>query len=218
MSKGIVYILTNPSMPEWVKIGYSEKECISDRIKSLNASTAIPLSFRVYATLETEDAKEVEQSIHRIIDAVDSELRAIELSDTGKDRVREFFQISPEKAFLILKEIAKYKNEQVDMTTPTDDELIQERKAMNKRGRIKFKDIKIGIGTELIFLKDEIIKCVIVDDNNMVRYNNEIRSISNLASELLGYNANGNKYFLYDNETLWDRRIRLENEMSKSEE
>ena len=48
--KGVIYILTNPSFPEYVKIGYADD--IDARLKQLNRSECIPFAFRVYATYE----------------------------------------------------------------------------------------------------------------------------------------------------------------------
>ena len=98
MSASLVYILTNPSLQGWIKIGYTEHNDIQQRLNSLNSSTAVPLSFRVYATLHTDKPKDVEQRIHRLLDIIDPSLHSIEKLDSGKERVREFFQISPEKA------------------------------------------------------------------------------------------------------------------------
>ena len=49
-NKGVIYILTNPSFPEYVKIGYADD--IKKRLKQLNRSECIPFAFRVYATYE----------------------------------------------------------------------------------------------------------------------------------------------------------------------
>ncbi len=35
MKKGLVYILTNPSMPDWVKIGFTDNEDIHQRLKDV---------------------------------------------------------------------------------------------------------------------------------------------------------------------------------------
>ena len=45
---GVIYILTNPSFPEYVKIGYADD--IDKRLQQLNRSECIPFAFRVYAT------------------------------------------------------------------------------------------------------------------------------------------------------------------------
>lgn len=47
---GVIYILTNPSFPEYVKIGYADD--IDKRLQQLNRSECIPFAFRVYATYE----------------------------------------------------------------------------------------------------------------------------------------------------------------------
>lgn len=47
---GVIYILTNPSFPEYVKIGYADD--IDKRLQRLNRSECIPFAFRVYATYE----------------------------------------------------------------------------------------------------------------------------------------------------------------------
>lgn len=49
--KGYIYILTNPSFEEYVKIGYADN--VEKRLAQLNRSECIPFAFRVYATYET---------------------------------------------------------------------------------------------------------------------------------------------------------------------
>ncbi len=40
---GVIYIMTNPSFPEYVKIGYASD--INRRLKELNRSDSIPFAF-----------------------------------------------------------------------------------------------------------------------------------------------------------------------------
>lgn len=42
-NSGVIYILTNPSFPEYVKIGYADD--IKKRLKQLNRSECIPFAF-----------------------------------------------------------------------------------------------------------------------------------------------------------------------------
>ena len=54
--KGVIYILTNPSFPDYIKIGYAHN--IEQRLKQLNRSETIPYAFRVYAIYEVEIPRE----------------------------------------------------------------------------------------------------------------------------------------------------------------
>lgn len=49
-NKGYIYILTNPSFKEYVKIGYADN--VENRLRQLNNSECTPFAFRVYATYE----------------------------------------------------------------------------------------------------------------------------------------------------------------------
>ena len=44
----VIYILTNPSFPEYVKVGYADD--IDKRLQQLNRSECVPFAFRVFAT------------------------------------------------------------------------------------------------------------------------------------------------------------------------
>ena len=65
--KGVIYILTNPSFPEYVKIGYADD--INKRLKSLNSSSAVPFGFRAYAIYDVYHKLE-DKKIHNIIDSI----------------------------------------------------------------------------------------------------------------------------------------------------
>ena len=44
---GAIYILTNPSFPDYVKIGYADD--VFKRLKELNSNVCTPFAFRLYA-------------------------------------------------------------------------------------------------------------------------------------------------------------------------
>lgn len=102
-SKGVIYVLTNPSFPEFVKIGYADD--LQKRLKQLNRSECLPFAFRAYCTYEVEGRLK-DQEVHSLIDKLNPDLRAIETFD-GKPRVREFYNMSPEDAYGILSSIAE---------------------------------------------------------------------------------------------------------------
>ena len=72
---GVIYLLTNPSFPEYVKIGYADD--IDKRLQQLNRSECIPYAFRVYATYEVS-SRLSDLKIHSIIDKLNPNLRSIE--------------------------------------------------------------------------------------------------------------------------------------------
>lgn len=75
----------------------------------------------------------------------------------------------------------------------------------------RFSTLGVQVGAELVFIKDRHITCVVLDDINKVEYDGKAWAISTLAMQLLGVSAvNGFRHFSYEGETLWERRLRLE--------
>lgn len=91
-NQGVIYILTNPSFPQYVKIGYADN--VEPRLKQLNNSECIPFAFRIYATYEVEE-RLTDLKLHALIDQLNPNLRSIDEVD-GKKRVREFYAMPKE--------------------------------------------------------------------------------------------------------------------------
>ena len=112
---GYVYILTNPSFREdWVKIGKSSRP-VDVRSKELD-NTAVPLPFEIYATMKTSKYNEVEKMVHKMIDR---------LTDLRIRQNREFFNVPPQVALDILRDIANAIDDAV-VTLYRDNQPIQE--------------------------------------------------------------------------------------------
>lgn len=93
---GYVYILTNPSFREdWVKIGKSSRP-VDVRSKELD-NTAVPLPFEIYATMQTSKYNEAEKLVHRYIER---------FTNLRIRNNREFFNIKPEEALEIFKDVS----------------------------------------------------------------------------------------------------------------
>lgn len=124
MSIGVIYILTNPSFPEYVKIGYADD--INKRLKELNRSECVPFAFRVYAVYEVNERLR-DISIHNMIDNINPTLRAIETFD-GTKRKKEFYAMTADDAYAILETIAKISGttERLHRLTPEGHEIIDE--------------------------------------------------------------------------------------------
>lgn len=230
MAKGIVYILTNPCLDGWVKIGMTERNDIERRLQELNAPTNIPLSYRCYATYEVDNPLAVEKGIHNLIDLVDDSLHARELLQNGRMREREFFKISPETAYGIFKNIAMLRNDvgNLKLHIPTVDQLQEQELAESKirRSNNSFKLLGIPIGEEITFLYDDSISAKVYDEKNSVEFEGEIYSVTRLATKILietcGWtntqHANGWRFFTKDGITLSDLRNRIESAESEETE
>lgn len=107
MNKGYIYIMTNPSFKEYVKIGWAAN--VEQRKKELDGSTAVPFSFKIYATLAVNDkgAARSDIYVHNLIGMLRPDLRSVEKNESGKIvRQREFFQMEAEEAYELLEQIA----------------------------------------------------------------------------------------------------------------
>ncbi|MBS5863777.1 MAG: GIY-YIG nuclease family protein [Clostridium sp.] len=142
--KGVIYIFTNPSFPQYVKIGYAND--VNERLDILNSSTALPFAFRVYATYEVEHELE-DKKVHKIIDTINPELRSVE-NINGKIRKREFFQMSKEQAYTLLECIAEISGtkDKLHLIKATENDIREEQEANEIRemelNRHHFKDIE----------------------------------------------------------------------------
>ena len=168
----IIYILTNQSMPDTIKIGITDN--LERRIKELD-NTSLPLPFECYYAVEVEDASKIEKKIHEGLD--DARIR---------DN-REFFNTTPEQAKSIL-EIAEIMGGK-DVTPKGDIvETAQDKQALEKsrkiRKRFNFEMINIQPGTILNFVKDTTITCEVHDDRK-VKFRDKITSLSDAADIVL---------------------------------
>jgi len=218
MAKGIVYILTNPSLDGWVKIGMSTRNNIEDRLTELNRPANIPLSYRAYAIYEVERPQEVEKHIHNLFDIIDENLHARETLSSGRIREREFFRISPERAFAVFKVVSQLRKDEncLKLIEPSAEQLEEEQLAEQtvRRPSFKFSMLQIPVGTELRFLYDESCVCKTLDANNKIEYEGSDYTLSGLARKLLiekqGWRDDasvaGPRYFTYQGNTLADLR------------
>ena len=218
MADGYVYILTNPCLDGWVKIGMTERDDIEIRLNELNAHANLPLSYRCYALYKVNDPKFVEKYVHCLIDRINPTLHAREQLQNGRIREREFFKMSPEAAYGILHDIAMLRSDidnlQIRPPTPEEAEEEEIAESRNRRANNSFRLLNITIGTEISFLFDDTVTATVVNGKNKVKYLGEEFSVSGLARKLLiahrewsaASKVNGWKYFTKDGITLSDLR------------
>lgn len=199
-----VYVLINEAMPGYVKIGLTNGS-LEERIRSLD-TTSVPLPFECFYAARVSDCRKVEKLLH---DAF------------GDHRVRsnrEFFEVSPERV------VSAIKLAEIENVTPGRDfvESVEDQKALNqarsKRAMFNFGMVGIPVGSEITFVDNENIKARVISlsGQQTIEFNGEATSPSAAAKQILGYASNvaGTIYWMYEGETLDERRRRLESQES----
>lgn len=212
---GYIYVLTNTSFPEYVKIGYADN--VDERVAQLNRSECTPFAFKKYAVLGVT-SRLADKNVHKLIDKFKPELRAKE-NVNGKMRIREFFAMSAKEAVEILDMIGSIYGETPQIFVQTAEEKreqeIAEKTAVASERRSPFSFYKCGIqnGAVVGYIYDSNITCTVVGDREVL-YNGEKTSLSSLAKKLLKskFGVQGTRYFTYNGEVLSALRKRLEDE------
>lgn len=93
MSKGYVYILSNPAMPGIVKVGRTsgDPECRAVQLQS----TGVPLPFNVEFSVLSPDCISLEALAHEV------------MSESRVNGSREFFYLSPSDASKLINDLHK---------------------------------------------------------------------------------------------------------------
>lgn len=181
-------------------------------------NTAVPLPFEIFATLKTIKYNEVEKLVHKTIDR---------LTDLRIRQNREFFNVAPQMALEIFRDIAlaiddaeiiEYKdNKPVILQKHEGKESVSEPSLCKsyKRPRFKFSMVGIKIGDFIRF--DPIGIMVKVASDNSVEYENRIYKLSPFVGTFLPENKKtpsnayqGAKYFSYRGKVLDDLRTEID--------
>lgn len=192
--QGIVYVLTNRAMPDYVKVGRtagnSSKDVV-DRMKQLD-NTSVPLPFDCEYAAVVDNFVAVERTL----------LTAFE---DRRVRNREFLQeVAPHRIKAILKLV-----EIVDVTPMGETGTLLE---ADKSPASKFRFSLAGVpfGATLQWADDPQITCLVEDDTRVL-YEGKRATISGIARELKGWSAaQGSRYWMYAGKTLQEWREQIE--------
>jgi hypothetical protein len=195
-TQGYIYILTNPSFPQFVKIGYADD--VEKRLQQLNRSECIPFSFRLYAYYKVS-ARLTDMKLHALIDKLNPNLRSIEYLQ-GKKRVREFYAMSAQDAFNILETIAEINNlrENLVLVEPSNTDIENENAADEIRTKRSVTQLPrmdwlleqglVHIGDRIHVINHPEEVAIIVDENN-VEYQGAIMSFLKYGCTVTGWKA-----------------------------
>jgi len=193
---GKVYILTNRWMPDVIKIGKTDRT-VAERIKEISQLSA-PKGWVEHFTIESEKYGDIEKHMHQVF------------KDKRLWTDREYFEVEKERAAIILKSTMDLCGGSIatqEDVNEEDDSQIQPRK------RVLPLTEYAPEGSELVFTRDDTIKCTIIDRRRVLYDGKEYSSLSNLAGELvvekLNYkhpNVAGTDYFMYNGKILSEIR------------
>jgi len=90
-----VYILSNPSMPGLLKIGYTDRDSPEERVKEISSGTGVPEPFKLEYAFNCYDGKNLEYEVHS------------RLMDKRYTRNKEFFDVELSEAQDIIINLGK---------------------------------------------------------------------------------------------------------------
>lgn len=192
MALQVVYVLTNPAMPGFVKIGKTLIEDVNQRLGQLY-TTGVPFPFELAFACKVPNADEVERALHRAF------------APNRANPRREFFNIEPDQAIAILKllhvEDATAEIERMPTAIPAE-EVEAGKQYRARRPNLNFKEMGISVGSVLHFTESDAT--VMVSSERKVRMGDEELSLTAATRELLGldYSVAPGPYWTYDGKSL----------------
>ena len=198
-----VYILTNESMPGYVKIGMTERS-VTSRILDLD-TTGVPLPFQCYYAARVADHRKVEQALH------------VAFGDSRVRKSREFCAVDPFRVKAVLELLAEEDVTPREEVVADQDDAQALEKALSRGRRFSFASAGVPVGAVLTLSRGEGITCTVKTDSTVEYLGNEM-SVSKaalLGLQKCGYKwtaVSGTEYWLYNGETLVS--LRNDREMS----
>lgn len=202
-----IYVLTNPTMPNLVKIGRTTD--LASRLRSLSSATGVPVPFECFFVCEVSDSLKVEKALHEAF------------GDHRINEKREFFRINPNRAVAILELVAINNVTLPAAVADTPEELEALHREQVRREVFRFRLADVPVGAVITFSKDSSVTATVVDDKR-IDFEGNVTSTSAAAQIILnrmGWNwsaAQGPLYWDYEGESLSERRIRIEDENLES--
>ena len=204
--EGIIYILTNRAMPDYIKIGFTARVDIKARLKELY-STGVPFPYELHYAVKVTDAKNTETMLHQIF------------SVHRENMDREFFRMDPERAMLALKLTGGVviTLEDSEIYEKEEIEIIEKSRPVTAPD-FRFSMLGVEEGEELIFSRDENIVCTVINGTK-VNFEGQEYSLSGLAAKLLGKEnsrgVQGPRFWFYKEKLLTELRNEKEREISE---
>ncbi|MCP1201857.1 GIY-YIG nuclease family protein [Acetobacter oryzoeni] len=199
---GYVYVLTNPVMPDLIKIGIARD--VAARMRSLYQS-GVPVPFECFYAKHVASCRQVEAALHKAFDP------------HRVNKSREFFRLDPECARAILDVMP---GEELDLSEDAGAQDENDVAALNREQRraeqFNFGMVHIPPGAVLTWVRDPAMTCT-VHNNKSVEFEGKIVSLSDAARILFARAGSkqrafrGPLYWQYKGKTLQELRMEQEN-------
>lgn len=173
MQLQVVYVLTNPAMPNLVKIGKTELQDVATRLAQLY-TTGVPFPFDLAYACKVPNAGEVERALHRAF------------APNRVNPKREYFSIEADQAIAILKllHVEDATSEISAMASTIPDEEVQAANQYKaRRPNLNFVEMGIPVGAVLNFSESDATVTVVSD--RKVYLNGEQLSLTAATRQLL---------------------------------
>ena len=207
---GVVYVLENEAFAvPVVKIGKTAQRDWVDRIKQLN--TAVPLPFICAKASRVDDMRRVETFLHQTFHPAKRQWRG------------EFYEVD---AWRVAQVLELFQVEDVTNLAPApdiaDERAIDESvKVRERKDNFNFEMLDIPVGAELAFVQDDTITCKVIQQKPpRVELDGEPTWLSAAAKKVKQskWGLQGARYWMYEDETLKERRDRMEREAEEDTE
>jgi hypothetical protein len=194
MQLQVVYVLTNPAMPNMIKIGKTELQDVNLRLAQLY-TTGVPFPFDLAYACKVPNATEVERALHKAF------------APNRINPKREYFSIEADQAIAILKllHVEDATSEIVAMASTIPEEEVQAANQYKaRRPNLNFVEMGIPAGSVLNFSEGDAT--VIVASDRKVHLNGKQLSLTAATRQLLqlDYSVAPAPYWTFDGKSLLD--------------
>lgn len=194
----IVYVLTNPAMPDLIKIGKTTRDDLGARMKELY-TTGVPLPFDCAIAVEVEDnGDELEKALHAAF------------APQRKNRSREFFAVESSQVKALLKIWPNAKDVTPEIERDLEKDLSAEekedvRKFKRRRPNLNFRVMGIPDGSELVSTNGADEKAVVRGERK-VSFRGEEMSLTKATNMVfeLDYSVNPCPHWTFEGRNLSD--------------
>ena len=156
----IVYVLTNPAMPDLIKIGKTSRDDLQSRMRELY-TTGVPLRFECSMAVEVEKkGDELEQALH------------VAFEPNRLNRSREFFTVKSSQVEALLKVWPDARDVTPEIERDIDEDLSSQekedaRRYKKRRPNLNFRAMRIPDGSELVSTNSAHEKAIVIGEKKV---------------------------------------------------